>query len=464
MIDSDRLLESFDLITYQPSPSPTPPPTEPRATFHGMTQPRKFGAHLREHWGLPPQSLERAVERQTASAEAEDPGQGTATDDQLAHDASPVAALRRHYGMLKRAASLPPEESRAVTGAAASVPQMRDMPASAVTASTVEPQPITSVVHSATPFGNIWLEAQCRRHVERSAGSARLRTSHERASIVLATLRSCSATDNQSALQSELVDLLGYDDLDFVATLVGNRESIISAHSGSDTGIETSQYAIARETPLRPSAKTLLTAPSLAPPLQPLPPPQVVQFTINTAAEKRAAKEQRKLDRVSKRAAAQDEREFQALADDLQLGGEELRALRDNMLLENARRPLFSSQQKLGADSAPRYPHVYDALYQGAQSAAASTAATMAARAGGFALPADAERRNTKEFEEVVLPVRYPAKPPESERPVGIDQLEWWSRPCFAGYKSLNRMQSIVFPVAYRSNENMLVCAPTGRC
>lgn len=29
-------------------------------------------------------------------------------------------------------------------------------------------------------------------------------------------------------------------------------------------------------------------------------------------------------------------------------------------------------------------------------------------------------------------------------------------------YKTLNRLQSIVFPVAYKTNENMLVCAPTG--
>lgn len=29
-------------------------------------------------------------------------------------------------------------------------------------------------------------------------------------------------------------------------------------------------------------------------------------------------------------------------------------------------------------------------------------------------------------------------------------------------YKTLNRLQSIVYPVAYGSNENMLVCAPTG--
>lgn len=32
----------------------------------------------------------------------------------------------------------------------------------------------------------------------------------------------------------------------------------------------------------------------------------------------------------------------------------------------------------------------------------------------------------------------------------------------FKAYESLNRLQSIVFPVAYHTNENMLVCAPTG--
>ena len=32
----------------------------------------------------------------------------------------------------------------------------------------------------------------------------------------------------------------------------------------------------------------------------------------------------------------------------------------------------------------------------------------------------------------------------------------------FAGYDSLNRLQSRVFGTAYGTNENMLVCAPTG--
>ena len=32
----------------------------------------------------------------------------------------------------------------------------------------------------------------------------------------------------------------------------------------------------------------------------------------------------------------------------------------------------------------------------------------------------------------------------------------------FKGMKTLNRIQSIVFDKAYNSNENLLICAPTG--
>ena len=32
----------------------------------------------------------------------------------------------------------------------------------------------------------------------------------------------------------------------------------------------------------------------------------------------------------------------------------------------------------------------------------------------------------------------------------------------FRGMKSLNRVQSVVFEAAYKTNQNLLVCAPTG--
>ena len=43
-----------------------------------------------------------------------------------------------------------------------------------------------------------------------------------------------------------------------------------------------------------------------------------------------------------------------------------------------------------------------------------------------------------------------------------VTEMDSICRHAFKGYKSLNRMQSLVYPVAYKTNENMLICAPTG--
>ena len=45
---------------------------------------------------------------------------------------------------------------------------------------------------------------------------------------------------------------------------------------------------------------------------------------------------------------------------------------------------------------------------------------------------------------------------------VAISSLDEYAQIVFRGTKHLNRLQSAVFHTAYHSNENMLVCAPTG--
>jgi antiviral helicase SLH1 len=43
-----------------------------------------------------------------------------------------------------------------------------------------------------------------------------------------------------------------------------------------------------------------------------------------------------------------------------------------------------------------------------------------------------------------------------------IAEMDGLCQRTFRGYQSLNRMQSLVYPVAYQTSENMLICAPTG--
>ncbi|PRW32956.1 activating signal cointegrator 1 complex subunit 3 isoform B [Chlorella sorokiniana] len=77
-------------------------------------------------------------------------------------------------------------------------------------------------------------------------------------------------------------------------------------------------------------------------------------------------------------------------------------------------------------------------------------------------LPKGTSRKTYKGYEEVKVPAVRPAAPPPGEELVEIEALPEWAQLAFAGYKTLNRIQSRIFQTAFTSNENMLVCAPTG--
>ncbi|WVR09583.1 hypothetical protein IAU60_006653 [Kwoniella sp. DSM 27419] len=81
---------------------------------------------------------------------------------------------------------------------------------------------------------------------------------------------------------------------------------------------------------------------------------------------------------------------------------------------------------------------------------------------GKIALPMGTQRELANTFEEVIVPPSNPVPPTRTERPVKIAALPPLARGCFPKYVELNRMQSIVQPTAMNTNENMLVCAPTG--
>ncbi|OHS96505.1 putative helicase mug81 [Tritrichomonas foetus] len=67
---------------------------------------------------------------------------------------------------------------------------------------------------------------------------------------------------------------------------------------------------------------------------------------------------------------------------------------------------------------------------------------------------------------ETVNSSRYDVEAPKITRPqvkhIPITNLPKWARPCFPSCDSFNDIQSLVYEEAYNTNENMLVCAPTG--
>ncbi|KAK2973851.1 hypothetical protein RJ640_003259 [Escallonia rubra] len=77
-------------------------------------------------------------------------------------------------------------------------------------------------------------------------------------------------------------------------------------------------------------------------------------------------------------------------------------------------------------------------------------------------LPQGTVRKHHKGYEEVIIPPIPTAPMKPGEILIEIKELDDFAQAAFHGYKSLNRIQSRIFQTTYNSNENILVCAPTG--
>lgn len=77
-------------------------------------------------------------------------------------------------------------------------------------------------------------------------------------------------------------------------------------------------------------------------------------------------------------------------------------------------------------------------------------------------LPDGSFRKQRKGYEEVHVPALKPKPFDEEEELMVIDKLPKYVQPVFAGFKTLNRIQSRLYKSALESDENLLLCAPTG--
>lgn len=101
----------------------------------------------------------------------------------------------------------------------------------------------------------------------------------------------------------------------------------------------------------------------------------------------------------------------------------------------------------------PQYPHVYKVH---------SAGNTLDSRGRKYALPIGSERKEHEKYEEYSVPAGKVGTLGVGRKLVQVSEMDGLCQRTFKGYKTLNRMQSLVYPVAYKTNENMLICAPTG--
>ncbi|WFD23700.1 RNA helicase [Malassezia equina] len=99
------------------------------------------------------------------------------------------------------------------------------------------------------------------------------------------------------------------------------------------------------------------------------------------------------------------------------------------------------------------YPNVYSSGEHGSVLTAFGTR---------YALPVGTTRVHESYYEEVTIPRSQPLPFRTNERLITLDEMDVLCRGAFHQYQTLNRLQSAVYPMAYKTNENLLVCAPTG--
>ncbi|KAK4126252.1 Sec63-domain-containing protein [Parathielavia appendiculata] len=214
-----------------------------------------------------------------------------------------------------------------------------------------------------------WLAARCADIASRKSGLSPSALQDQIIEIL-------GSSRPEGELQSQLTDLVGFDDLDFIIDLASHRAEIVaSAASESLRDEQTGQ------------------APRLL-----------------TKAQRQEALRRRDL--------------------------------------EHKAMPLAASREK-----EEDYPHVYKTY---------SAGNTLSHTGSRYKLPVGSQRLEFEKYEEYVVPAGKPGTLWPGQKLVKISDMDGLCRNTFKGYKTLNRMQSMVYPVAYKTSENMLICAPTG--
>nr|XP_054485004.1 activating signal cointegrator 1 complex subunit 3 isoform X2 [Agelaius phoeniceus] len=248
-----------------------------------------------------------------------------------------------------------------------------------------------------------------------------------------------ASTKSADELQNELFELLGPEGFELIEKLLQNRSLILerSLTCPNDNRFQALQEQCKKF--IGENAK----------------PNYGCQVTIQSEQEKLLMKQYRREEKRNAR------KEKQAVEDgegsgegQMSFDPKELRMQRELALLNARSMPVLGRQREMSVEKI-HYPHVYDSRAEAMKTSAFIGGAKVF-------LPESVQRENNKMYEEVKIPHSEPMPIGIEEKIVYIKDLDEIGQLAFKGMKRLNRIQSIVFETAYNTNENMLICAPTG--
>ncbi|XP_057689624.1 activating signal cointegrator 1 complex subunit 3 [Corythoichthys intestinalis] len=233
-------------------------------------------------------------------------------------------------------------------------------------------------------------------------------------------------------LQNELFELLGPEGLEMISTLLQQRTVIVD-----------SLLNMPMTQPQSDSIRKLsdeVTRPTYG-----------CQVTIHSEQERHLMKIVRREEKRDRKRGKGTE-DVECSDEPMHFDPKEMRAQREQALLTARHEPILGRERVY---ERIKYPNVYDSYAEATKTPAFVGGARML-------LPDGIRRDNTKMYEEVEIPPNEPMPIGFEEKPVYVSELDEIGQLVFKGMKRLNRIQSLVFETAYNTNENLLICAPTG--
>lgn len=292
-------------------------------------------------------------------------------------------------------------------------------------------EPLAKTLKSvpSSKFNKTWLETKMKENYESTGSSAQILQS-------VITLINTARTNEE--IQNELFELLGFDKFEFIQELLEHRMEVLVSLIPSQPAVEVIPHQDANKMP-----------------------EYLCQVSVQSEQEKILAKiarkEEKRINKTLKK--YEDDEEPDDTIDIANLRAKRIAELSKPVV------PFSTSARSNNIDpilqkvsyfqSKVQYPNVYDSSIDAKNSAGFFSGLKLM-------LPENAVRKDNKEYEEVFIPKNEPQPLEVGNNLVPISELDEIGQMAFENMKSLNRIQSIVFKTAYHTNENLLICAPTG--
>lgn len=249
-----------------------------------------------------------------------------------------------------------------------------------------------------------------------------------------AVINTINTEKSSDEIQSDLFDLLGFEQLDVITNLLSNRETI--------------RRHLLREEALTQAVRHHVKA------VQSTQSHPVIGVKVQSVEEKFLEKVYRREEKKKNKAGT-------SIGDlvpqeELKVGESMLAKIQTHRSSQVARST--SDATAVGLELAGGdLPNVYDSYAEAKQKSGFISGVKIV-------LPENIQRKDTKEYESVSLPAAKNKVPEFVARRelMPISSLDPIAQQVFRGMKTLNRIQTIVFETAYKTNENLLICAPTG--